>query len=298
MSTKIGVIILTYNNVADTCNLLESISKQGDILSPILVVDNHSSDDSLAHIKSAFPEYQYLVTASNLFYSGGINSGIKLLQKKYSDLDYIFLFNNDVILPGKSFFSHMVVTMKNYKADILAPLAIYPDGSFQTRPSLMVFPTIKLLLKSIYDRFLLKAQPTFNSVYKVDWVPNGYTCFKANLLYNYYLGDDFPMDLNDVDYCAKIGKKKRIFLDCRIRVIHRNNFPNQKIKYLESFPKAKQAEKKFIKKYHTKLYSFIYIILESAISLIIGLTYILSTDNYTKKRGQLWLVNSLKMWRY
>ena len=58
---------------------------------PVYVIDNDSSDDSVAYVEKHFPEVQIIQTGDNLGYAGGYNEGLKPLKEKYA-----VLLNSDV----------------------------------------------------------------------------------------------------------------------------------------------------------------------------------------------------------
>ncbi|MFO7698191.1 MAG: glycosyltransferase family 2 protein [Anaerolineae bacterium] len=95
MSPAVTAIVLNWNNAPDTLGCLASLAQQ-DTTHRVLVVDNGSTDDSVARIAAAFPAVVILQTGANLGYAGGNNAGIrKALQ---DDADYLFVLNNDVTL--------------------------------------------------------------------------------------------------------------------------------------------------------------------------------------------------------
>jgi hypothetical protein len=59
----------------------------------ILVVDNASSDDSVASIRREFPSVEVIVNALNLRFAGGNNVGIRHALQKGTE--YVLLLNND-----------------------------------------------------------------------------------------------------------------------------------------------------------------------------------------------------------
>jgi len=65
----------------------------------VLVIDNGSSDESVAEIRRAFPDINLLETGKNLGYAGGNNAGIMYAMNEQAE--FILLLNNDTIVdPG------------------------------------------------------------------------------------------------------------------------------------------------------------------------------------------------------
>lgn len=89
----IYVIILNWNGKRDTLSCLASLEKTLYAPFKTVVIDNGSSDDSVAAIEAAFPEVTVVETGKNLGYAGGNNVGIERALKKGAEL--ILLLNND-----------------------------------------------------------------------------------------------------------------------------------------------------------------------------------------------------------
>lgn len=88
------VIILNYNNIADTLKTIHSVRALHYDNFRLLVVEN-STDTTVPYaIKKEFPEIEILENGSNLGYAGGNNAGILYAMRE--EPDYILLLNNDI----------------------------------------------------------------------------------------------------------------------------------------------------------------------------------------------------------
>jgi len=101
MKTKqyhIAVVIVNWNGKDDTIACLHSLQNV-DLLGhrlSIIVVDNGSTNDSVASIKNAFPKVSLIETGKNFGFTGGNNKGInKALE---IGVDLIWLLNNDTVV--------------------------------------------------------------------------------------------------------------------------------------------------------------------------------------------------------
>jgi GT2 family glycosyltransferase len=92
-SPLVSIIILNWNGCQDTLACLASLAKLGYAPYTIVVVDNHSTDDSVVAIRREYPTITLLETSENLGFVGGNNLGIEHAQRLGSD--YILLLNND-----------------------------------------------------------------------------------------------------------------------------------------------------------------------------------------------------------
>lgn len=92
---KISLVIVNWNGSADTANCLASIYKMRTpgVTLETIVVDNGSTDGSVAKISQAFPWVTILSMDRNLGFTGGNNTGIRYAM--LHNADYIWLLNND-----------------------------------------------------------------------------------------------------------------------------------------------------------------------------------------------------------
>jgi GT2 family glycosyltransferase len=93
---KIAIILLNWNGKQDTLACLESLEKLTYPHVETILVDNGSTDGSVAAIRERYPELQILETGSNLGFAGGNNVGIAKALDRGADL--FFLLNNDTVV--------------------------------------------------------------------------------------------------------------------------------------------------------------------------------------------------------
>jgi len=90
---QVTCVILNWNGWQDTVRCLETL--RGCTYSNLtcIVVDNGSSNDSVAEIRSRFSEIKLLESRRNLGFAGGNNIGIRYALAHGAD--YVWLLNND-----------------------------------------------------------------------------------------------------------------------------------------------------------------------------------------------------------
>ena len=122
----VAAVILNWNRPADTLGCLRSLAA-GDYPNwHAIVVDNASSDDSVARIRAGFPQAEMLVNARNLGFAGGANVG--LAHALAAGYPYIFLLNNDTEVEATAL-STLVATAEGHpRAGVLSPLILYAQG--------------------------------------------------------------------------------------------------------------------------------------------------------------------------
>jgi GT2 family glycosyltransferase len=95
---SVCAVILNWNGGEDTVKCLQSLSLQTLKPARIVVVDNGSTDDSLARI-GEWKDVHVIASSDNLGFAAGSNLGIRYALGAGADL--VFLLNNDTVLePG------------------------------------------------------------------------------------------------------------------------------------------------------------------------------------------------------
>ena len=91
---KLSVIIVNYNVKYYLEQCLESLQRALEgIEGEVFVVDNHSSDGSIAYLRPRFPAVRFIASAHNLGFAGGNNIAIRQSQG-----EYILLLNPDTVV--------------------------------------------------------------------------------------------------------------------------------------------------------------------------------------------------------
>jgi GT2 family glycosyltransferase len=92
----VAVIIVNWNGCADTLDCLASLAELDYGNLHVIVVDNASSDDSVAAIRASFPDVTVLESLRNLGFAGGNNLGIR--KAVTWNVTYVWLLNNDTVV--------------------------------------------------------------------------------------------------------------------------------------------------------------------------------------------------------
>ncbi|MBI4130357.1 glycosyltransferase family 2 protein, partial [Candidatus Roizmanbacteria bacterium] len=129
------IILVNWNGWSDTIDCLNSLARidQTGLRVEIVVVDNHSSDDSVErltrYIKSDHHRKQtitLLPQKRNTGFSGGNNCGIQFALSRQAD--YILLLNNDTIVDRK-FLLHLTRFLaENGQAGMVSPKIYFAKG--------------------------------------------------------------------------------------------------------------------------------------------------------------------------
>ena len=120
----VSIIILNWNNPTDTLACLRTVvalEYPADRLD-VIVVDNGSTNDSVARIRAEFPDVKIIETGVNLGYAGGNNVGMRYALD--IGCDYIWLLNDDILVAPDSLSILMQVAQATPEAALLGP-AVY-----------------------------------------------------------------------------------------------------------------------------------------------------------------------------
>ncbi len=86
----VSVVIPNWNGAAHLPTCLDSLRRQTLRDFEVIVVDNHSADDSLTLLARNYPEVQVLALEENRGFAGACNAGIRAARG-----EFIVLLNND-----------------------------------------------------------------------------------------------------------------------------------------------------------------------------------------------------------
>jgi GT2 family glycosyltransferase len=89
-------ILINFNGWQDTVACLESCEGLAYEPNRVLVVDNGSTNDSVARLRGRFPELSLVETGRNLGFAGGNNAGIRIAME--AGAEFVWLLNNDTVV--------------------------------------------------------------------------------------------------------------------------------------------------------------------------------------------------------
>ena len=143
---ELSIIIVSWNTSRLLSACLESLqSNEADKNVEIIVVDNASSDDSVAMLKREHPEIKCIENPTNVGFGLANNIGFA-----HSRGQYILLLNPDTVVDSNAVFSSLSFLKSDLKIGALGCRLRNLDGSNQD--SCGYFPSLKRL---IYQRLIL-----------------------------------------------------------------------------------------------------------------------------------------------
>lgn len=153
MSVKVAVVILNWNGWQDTCACLDSVlslipQTQAGIVKQVIVCDNASTNESVAQLRNWFnrknvafcecdagdlmpkeapedpPRFTLLHNGGNLGYAGGNNRGMAFALQD-SDIDWVWILNNDTILAPDALEQLLQVVSQNPNIGLCGSSLVY-----------------------------------------------------------------------------------------------------------------------------------------------------------------------------
>lgn len=123
---NLAIIIVSYNQVDDTIECIESLLQADANLSQIILVDNASIDQSVSSIREKFGGSLTIIALDkNKGYPYGLNQGIPVGLDKGAD--WFLLMNNDVIVEEDFLRAMHMATIDKPEADLIGPTILYYD---------------------------------------------------------------------------------------------------------------------------------------------------------------------------
>lgn len=227
---EVSIIINNYQ----TCGLLKQCLK-GIMLFPpsvpyeIIVVDNNSSDGSVAMVRQNFPQVKVIAAKSNLGHHRGNNLGLKAASGKY-----LVILNTDIAVLD-AVFDKLYRFMEEYQqVALVGPKLKNPDGS--TQLSCMRFPDklVPIYRRTFLGNFSFARQALdhylmvdfdHRSNREVDWILGAFVMVRRAAVDQVgLLDEDLFLYFGDVAWCRRFwqaGYKVYYFVDANVVHYHK-----------------------------------------------------------------------------
>lgn len=212
-SYYLAIVIVNYRTPELVIDCLNSLASEIPSLPPtkVIVVDNHSGDDSVSLIKSAIVSFDWvelIESEINGGFSYGNNVGIKAIKA-----DNYLLLNSDTIVREGAIALLLEALNKYPQAGIISPRLEWLDGEpqiscFRNRSpinelinSAKTGVITKILNK--YDVPLAVSEETI----EVEWTSFACVLIRKTVIEEIGLMDeDYFMYFDDIDYCRRTKK--------------------------------------------------------------------------------------------
>ena len=123
---KVLVIVVTWNGIPWLDRCLGSI-RASEIPATVYVYDNCSSDGTVDHIVSHYPEVVIQKSPSNVGFARANNAGLRYAYAR--GYDYVYLMNQDAWLFPDTLGKLLEVAEAHPELGVLSPMQLAADGS-------------------------------------------------------------------------------------------------------------------------------------------------------------------------
>ncbi|GAP02336.1 glycosyltransferase [Fructobacillus pseudoficulneus] len=97
MTKKVSAVVVTYNRLTLLKEVIESLQKQIEPVSHIIIVDNASENDTKEYLESLGNQIDYVRLGENLGGAGGFNRGIRYFMENTDD-DFVWVMDDDTVV--------------------------------------------------------------------------------------------------------------------------------------------------------------------------------------------------------
>jgi hypothetical protein len=212
MANKLSVIITTYNSANFIGPCLTALLKSGYADLEIIVVDNASTDNTLALVKN-FSEIKVLPQNKNLGFGRANNLGAKTAHG-----DYLVFMNPDVWVEPDTLRRLTEFLDTRPHAGIVGPQLIYPDGQIQDsfrrfmKPHYQIIKRLSWLLRIKRLRQSVKKYLMWNqdphTDFRCDWLVGAMLMIRSPLFKEIGGFDErYFLFMEDTDLCRAAAQK-------------------------------------------------------------------------------------------
>ena len=206
--TRLAIVIVSYNTRNDLCACLRSLhATPPDVSHDIVVVDNASSDGSVAAVRAAWPSVRVLEMERNAGFAAATNAGVRA-----SESELVLWLNSDTVVPPGSLDQLVRALDRDQEAAVAGPRLVDARGAVELSFGRMISPWNEARQKLLGIGLARGAWPATQWIerrtrraHHPDWVSG------ACLLVRRAAGDAagwlderFFLYAEDVDFCAAI----------------------------------------------------------------------------------------------
>ena len=123
---KVACVVLNWNRWVDTIQCLNALKECIYPQLSLIIVDNGSTDDSVARIRSAHPDVLVLESGTNLGFAGGNNIGIRYALMHGAD--YVWLLNNDTNPASDAVSALVAKALSDERLGAVASICYFADA--------------------------------------------------------------------------------------------------------------------------------------------------------------------------
>ena len=130
-SSLVVTVVPNWNLRMDLVECLDSLRRASYPQHHVIVVDNASTDDSVAFVAANYPDVELITLLENRGYATALNVGV--VRALEMGAEYVFVLNNDTVVPPESIASLIQVLEADAAIGIVAPKSLnhrHPERIF------------------------------------------------------------------------------------------------------------------------------------------------------------------------
>ncbi len=193
----VSVLVLNWNgrSLLETC--LPPLLNQDYPNYEVVVIDNASTDDSLAFVEASFPQVRLIRHSENYGFSRGYNLVLQQMQA-----DIVVLVNSDVIVKSNCLTALVQPLVQDNQIGVAGGVLQFPDGTVQFAGAQLTYPLAK-------SKHYYYQEPDTNQVgvmRDVDYVTGAVMAIPQRVLAEVGVFDEAfsPFYYEEVDYCYRV----------------------------------------------------------------------------------------------
>jgi GT2 family glycosyltransferase len=213
------IILLNWNGKEDTLECLRSLEKINYPNYRICLVDNASSDGSVAAVRSAYPDVEIIENSENLRFAEGNNVGIRHALKRGAD--YVLLLNNDTKVDPEFLQAMVSFADTDSAVGMVGPKIYYYD-----QPNLIWSAGGEICFwrgRIAHRGLRQKNSEKFNEIFEVDYLTGCTLLVKKEVIEKVGLLDSsYYIYTEDADWCERAKRAGfKLFFVPQAKVWHK-----------------------------------------------------------------------------
>jgi GT2 family glycosyltransferase len=216
----LSIIIISYNTASllDDClkSVFKAVAPSGGL--EVVVVDNHSQDESVKLVKTKYPAVKLIENKTNSGFAAANNQGVKISSGKY-----LLFLNSDTKISSDSLVKPLKFIKTHPQVGGLTVKLKLPSGELD-HDNHRAFPTpwVALTLFAGYKKLYFQLQKNFNRIHAIELTAGSYLMMPMKL-FNHLGGWDETYFFygEDIDLCYRIHQAGyKIIYYPKVEVIH------------------------------------------------------------------------------
>ena len=260
-TAKVQFIILNYGTADLTVRCVNSMTTVGIPEHAVIVVDNASSDDSVAFISFVLPRVRIIQTNSNNGFGAGLNVGVR-----HTNSEYVVILNPDTLFISNITDALSRIFDNDPSIGIIGLNLLNPDltPQFSARRFYSFLDIIirrtKLWkiwpFKVLNERHLMKEHFASKKSFDADWVMGTGFAIRRDLFDQLGGMDErYFLYMEDVDLCARVwAAGYRVTCNPELAIIHDHQRASAKSPLSKAAKTHLLSLKHFTKKFSIPLF--------------------------------------------